>query len=216
MATMPIRVLLADDNALFRDGVARILKADGRFEVIGQVSRGSDAVTATANLKPDLVLVDLQMPGMPGLEAVRRLRKDNPGLAIGVLSVSEGEDHVRSALEAGASGYVPKDTTPADLCGAAAALAKGDRVVPARAERSAGPAKPTGILTSLTPRELEVLKALASGASNDAIARKLGISPKTLRNHISNTYHKLRIYDRAQAVIVAVREGLIDVPGRAR
>jgi DNA-binding NarL/FixJ family response regulator len=212
----PIRVLLVDDSALFRGGVADILQADGRFVVAGQVSRASDAIAAAAELKPDLVLMDLRMPGMTGGEAIRRIRSDGAAVPIGVLSVYETADHVQAALAAGATGYIAKDATPADLCDAAAAIASGEAViaVPSKAPANATPAKPTGVLARLTARELEILRALTTGASNQAIARRLGISPKTLRNHISNTYHKLQIYDRAQAVILAVREGLIDVPSR--
>jgi DNA-binding NarL/FixJ family response regulator len=117
-------------------------------------------------------------------------------------------------MAAGANGYVAKDTTPAELCQAAFDLAHGRPVEIAPVARPSPPrgqaGRPTGGLSRLTARELEVLRALATGASNQAIARRLGISPKTLRNHISNTYHKLGIYDRAQAVIAAVREGLVD------
>ncbi len=211
---MVVRVLLVDDNSLFREGMTRILDADPRFTVIAQAARGADAVQAAGALKPDLILIDLKMPGMSGLEAIRRIRADDLEVAIGVLTVFETAETVAAALEAGASGYLPKDSTPADLGEAAYALATGRRdqfPVAGHDGSSANESSRTGILSVLTPRELQVLRALASGASNQAIAGQLGISPKTLRNHISNTYHKLQIYDRAQAVIVAVREGLVDV-----
>ncbi len=214
---MTITVLLVDDNALFRDGVARILRTDGRFKVVGHAARGAEAVTVAAQLRPDLILMDLRMPGMDGAEAIRRIRADNPAVPIGVLTVFEGQENVQPALDAGATGYLAKDSTPAELCEAAAALAQRKAYVPAAREpRRVQLRKPAGVLARLTPREVEVLQALASGESNAAIARRLGISPKTLRNHISNTYHKLRIYDRAQAVIVALREGLVEMPIRSR
>ncbi len=211
---MAIRVLLVDDNTLFRDGVARILQADGRFELIDQVSRGTEAVTVARARNPDLILMDLRMPGMSGIEAIRRIRAEDQGVPIGVLTVFEGDEHVRSAIDAGATGYLAKDSTPAELCEAAVRLAQGKPVIPP--PDTSAVRTPTGALARLTPREVEVLRALATGASNDAIARRLGVSPKTLRNHISNTYHKLQIYDRAQAVIVAVREGLVSVRPRGK
>ena len=211
---MPISVLLVDDNALFREGIAEILQRDGRFDVVGQASRGDEGVAEAARLQPGLILIDLRMPGMAGTEAIRRMRARDPDVPIGVLTMFETQDHVRASMEAGASGYLAKDATPADLCEAAAALAGGTRNLVAVPEP---PSVPTSVarssqnLATLSPRELEVLRALATDAGNEAIARRLGISGKTLRNHIRSTYRKLGIYDRAQAVIVAVREGLVDV-----
>jgi DNA-binding NarL/FixJ family response regulator len=207
---MTIRVLLVDDNALFRDGVARILEADGRFSVVGHASAGEDGVKAALKLQPDVVLMDLHMPGIGGVEAVRRIRASRPELPIGVFTVFEGDGSVQLALDAGADGYLAKDSSSSEFCDAAEALFEG------RTELLRPPPPPpdtghNGELSMLTPREIEVLRALASGATYPAIAAGLGISPKTLRNHISNLYQKLRIYDRAQAVIVAVRAGLVDV-----
>jgi DNA-binding NarL/FixJ family response regulator len=204
---------MVDDNALFREGVAHILAADGRFDVVGQASDGIQAVAAARELRPDVILVDLQMPALDGTETIRRIRAEDGTVAIGILTVFENRDRVRAALTAGANGYLAKDVTPAELCEGTFALAHG-RLLPAvDAEPPTDGEKPAvgELLTKLTARELEVLRALATGASNEAIARRMGISPKTLRNHISNTYHKLQIYDRAQAVIVAVQQGLVDV-----
>lgn len=214
---MTIRVFLADDNALFRDGVAQLLQSDGRFEVVGQASTGEEAVAAVREHRPDLILMDLRMPGMSGVEAIKRIRAQDPELPIGVLTIFESPEYVQQALDAGASGYVAKDATPADLADAAIALAHGKRqlVVPSytNADEAAAP-KSSKLLSRLTPRELDVLRALCTRSSNEVIARNLGISPKTLRNHISNVYHKLNIHDRAQAVIVAVREDLVEVASR--
>jgi len=214
---MSIRLLLVDDNALFREGIAEILQRDGRFQVVGQASRGDEAVAAAASLQPDLILIDLHMPGMTGIEAIRQMRRRDANVPIGVLTMFETQDHVRESLDAGANGYVAKGATPADLCEAAAALAGGSQDLVAALEpdaSSAGIAASSPVLAALSPRELEVLRALASDAGNEAIARRLRISSRTLRIHIRNTYHKLGIYDRAQAVIVAVREGLVDVTPR--
>ena len=211
---MATKVLLVDDNALFRDGIMQILHADGRFEVVGQASHGAEAVAAAHRLHPDLILMDLRMPGMGGVDAIRAIRADDPRVPIGVLTMFESRDHVESARKAGASGYVAKDATPVDFCEAASLLAQGKRElvsIPSAIGAGANVAASSDLLARLTERELEVLRALSTGASTMEIARGLGITTKTLRNHISNTYHKLGIYDRAQAVILAVREGLVDV-----
>lgn len=126
---MPIRVLLVDDYALFRDGLARVLKADRRFDVVGEASRGDEAVAAAAELRPDLILIDLRMPGMTGTEAIRRIRASDPRVAIGVLTIFASDQELQSALDAGATGYVVKDSTPADFCTAALAIAQGQRGV---------------------------------------------------------------------------------------
>jgi len=209
-----ITVLLVDDNLLFRGGIAQILRADGRFNVVGQAASGEEAVAVAARLKPALILIDLRMPGMNGVEAIRRIRLDSPDVPIGVLTMFETDDYIQSALAAGASGYLAKDSTPADLREAAVELAGGrrDLVAVPKARRSGADAhRSSPILARLTVREVEVLRALATGASNEVIAASLGISPKTLRNHIRNTYRKLEIHDRAQAVIAALREGLVQV-----
>lgn len=209
---MKIKLLLADDNALLRDGIARMLETDGRFQVVGQVANGADVVAATAALNPDVVLLDLHMPGMPSVEAIRLIRLRDPEVPIGVLTDFEDEERRQAAIKAGASGFIPKDTTLAQLCQAVLDLARGQtfsilRALPARAAQHAQ----SRALRRLTPRELEVLRSLASNDSYEAIAQDFGISPKTLRNHISNVYHKLHIHHRTQALVVAVREGVVDV-----
>jgi DNA-binding NarL/FixJ family response regulator len=206
-----IKVLLVDDNALFRDGVARILDADGRFSVVGHASDGEDGVKAALKLRPDIVLMDLHMPGIGGVEAVKRIRASRPELPIGVFTVFEGDGSIQMALEAGANGYLAKDSSSSEFCDAAEALYEGRPELLRPPPPVAAEPQHNGELSMLTPREIEVLRALATGATYPAIATSLGISPKTLRNHISNLYQKLRIYDRAQAVIVAVHAGLVDV-----
>jgi DNA-binding NarL/FixJ family response regulator len=213
---MPVKVLLVDDNALFLEGIVHILEADGRFEVVGRAGRGLDAVAAAAELKPELILMDLQMPGMTGVEAIRAIRARDPDVPIGVLTMFETADYVKQALRAGARGYVAKDATPSDFCTAAAALAAGERDLVAIPERQPAPDGDLGDrLATLTDRELQVLRALTTGASYQAIARTLGISTRTLRNHISHTYQKLGIFDRAQAAIVAVQTGLVEIDARS-
>jgi two-component system, NarL family, response regulator DegU len=207
----PVTVLLVDDNALFRDGLAQILQRDGRFQVVGHAARGDEAVTAAARLRPALILMDLRMPGMSGHDAIRHIRATDPKVAIGVLTMFDSHDHLKAALDAGATGYLLKDATPMDLCEAAAGLAQGYRERQPVPGEGAAAISSGGALASLTARELQVLRLMATGDSNEAIARALHISPSTLRNHTSNIYRKLGISDRVQAVIVAVREGLVDV-----
>jgi DNA-binding NarL/FixJ family response regulator len=181
--------------------------------VVGSASNGAEAVTAAGRLRPDLILMDLEMPGMGGIEAIRAIREDDPRVPIGVLTMFETRDHVETALQAGATGYIAKDATPEAFCAAASLLAQGKRqvTIPAESSSGGGGTRSSDVLGRLTARELEVLRMLATGERTGEIARTLGITTKTLRNHISNTYHKLGIYDRAQAVILAVREGLVDV-----
>lgn len=207
-------MLLVDDNALFREGLARILKKDGRFLVVGQAGDGLEGAEMVPKVKPDLVLMDLRMPVMDGTQATALIGSRFPKVRIGILTALESEHDIRRALEAGAHGYLPKDATPVDFCEGSLQLytGHGNRLA---GTTTAAPPKghPPGPLHELTAREIEVLAALAGGETNQAIARRLGVSPKTLRNHISNLYHKLQIYDRAQAVIMAVTAGLVDVDG---
>jgi DNA-binding NarL/FixJ family response regulator len=206
---MTIAVVIVDDNALFREGVAQILESDGRFKVVGQASRGLDGIGLVVRLKPDLLLLDLRMPGLTGTETIRRVREQDSRVPIGLLTAFDDDASVQAAVAAGANGYLAKDATPSELCNGALALAGGQTVGIDGARHAGRDSPPSGLVAGLTPRELEVLRALTTRASNEAIAARLGVSPKTLRNHISNIYHKLGIYDRAQAVIVAVRAGLV-------
>jgi two-component system NarL family response regulator len=188
------------------------LRSDGRFEIIGQASRGDEAVAAAKELRPELILIDLRMPGLSGVEAIRRIRDHDRAVPIGALTSLETTESIQAALEAGASRCLFKDSTAADLCEAAAGLARGQREVAAPPQRPSGTA--SNRVGRLSAREVQVLRQLATEARNPAIARSLGISPATLRTHISTIYRKLDVYDRAQAVLVAIREGLIDVPSR--
>src|SRR6267143_4014415 len=154
---MTIRALLADDNALFRDGLAQLLNADGRFEVVGHVSTGEEAIAAVTEFQPDLVLMDIRMPGISGVEAIRRIRASRSTVPIGVLTTFESPEYVQSALNAGADGYLAKDATPADLYDACLALARGRQhlVVPESLSLTdSTPSRPSRRLATLTDREL--------------------------------------------------------------
>jgi DNA-binding NarL/FixJ family response regulator len=212
----PVRVLIADDQALFRSGLARLLAADPRVEVVGEAADGLEAVSRCADLAPDVVLMDLKMPTVDGVEATRRLLAANPGVRVLILTAFDADCHVLGALKAGACGYVLKDATPEGIVCSILAAHMGEQVM-ARAvadrvlDMLDGNASPKELYDGLTSRELEVLRMIAAGAPNKQIAFRLKISEKTVRNHVSNMYEKLNIFDRSQAVLYAVRRGLVEL-----
>ncbi len=210
------RVLIADDQTLFRSGLARLLDEDPRITLVGQAADGLDAVKKAAALKPDVVLMDLRMPGLDGAEATRQIVRDHPEIKVMILSTFETDNYVIQALRAGASGYLLKDAEPAAVASSIVAVLSGERVM-AGAVANRVLDMLTGASTSkefydgLTAREIEVLKLMANGQANKQIAYNLKISEKTVRNHISHIYEKLQIYDRAQAVLYAVRKALVEL-----
>ena len=216
VAVKTARVLIADDQTLFRAGLGRLLNEDSRVEVVGQAVDGNDAVKQAAKLKPDVVLMDLKMPGLDGIEATRQITEADPKIKVLMLTTFETDSNVIQALKAGASGYVLKDSSAESIASAIIAVISGDRVMASAVanrvlEMLTGTATPKEFYDGLTNREIEILKLLASGMANKQIAYRLKISEKTVRNHVSNTYEKLGIYDRSQAVLYAVRKGLVEV-----
>ena len=215
-ATPNARVLIVDDQTLFRSGLARLLEEDPRVQVIGQAVDGADAVKKTAALKPDVVLMDIKMPNLDGIEATRRIVAENPKVKVLMLTTFEADNHVIQALKAGASGYVLKDSQPGAIVSSILAVVAGERVMAGAVanrvlEMLTGATTPKEFYDGLTAREVEILKMLATGMANKQIAYRLKISEKTVRNHVSNMYEKLDIYDRAQAVLYAVRKGLVEI-----
>jgi DNA-binding NarL/FixJ family response regulator len=213
--TKVARVLIADDQTLFRTGLARLLDEDPRVEVVGQAVDGADAVKQAAALKPDVLLMDLKMPNLDGVEATRRMVSEQPGVKVLILSTFDADSYVLKALGAGASGYVLKDSQPDAIVSSILAVISGERVMAnAVANRVldmlTGTTSPKDFYDGLTAREVEILKLLAAGQANKQIARRLHISEKTVRNHVSHMYEKLKIYDRSQAVLYAVRKGLVE------
>lgn len=207
-------VVIADDQTLFRSGLAALLDKDPRVMVVGQAANGEEAVRMVDELKPDLVLMDLKMPGMEGVEATRLIHAKHPEVAVVILSSFSGDGHLIQALEAGASGYVLKDTSVATIVNGMLAIAGGARVMSgAIADRLLGmvSSKPRESYDGLTAREVEILKLVAIGLANKQIAYRLQVSEKTVRNHISNMYEKLGIQGRSQAVIYAAKKGLIEL-----
>jgi DNA-binding NarL/FixJ family response regulator len=209
-------VLIADDQTLFRSGLARLLDVDDRVSVVGEAVDGADAVKLALSLKPDVVLMDIKMPNVDGIEATRRIVSENPKIKVLMLTTFEADNHVIQALKAGASGYVLKDSQAGAIVSSVLAVVAGERVMASAVanrvlEMLTGATTPKEFYDGLTAREVEILKMLATGMANKQIAYKLGISEKTVRNHVSNMYEKLDIYDRAQAVLYAVRKGLVEI-----
>lgn len=210
------RVLVVDDQTLFRSGLSRLLQEDPRIEVLGQASDGIEAVRMARQLKPDVVLMDVKMPNLDGIEATRQIVTENREVKVLMLTTFDTDNEVVKALSAGANGYVLKDSTPSGIVHSIFAVMSGEQVM-ANAIASqvldllTGNASPREYYDGLTAREIEILKLIAIGSANKEIAYKLKISEKTVRNHVSNMYQKLGIYDRAQAVLYAVRKGLISL-----
>jgi DNA-binding NarL/FixJ family response regulator len=207
---MPVRVLLADDHRLMREGTAALLGADERIEVVGLARDGREALALAERRRPDVVLLDLNMPEVDGLEACARLRKQD-GPEVLMLTVSEEEPDLYAALRVGAAGYLTKDVPPAELIEAVLAVARGEpRIAPAMASRmladlGRGEAPPEDPLARLSDREREVLGLLAEGLRNREIAARLVISEPTVKTHVRHVLEKLRIRNRAEAAAFAAR-----------
>jgi DNA-binding NarL/FixJ family response regulator len=208
---MPVRVLLADDHRLMREGTAALLGADERIEVVGLAHDGREALALAERRKPDVVLLDLNMPEVDGLEACARLREGDDGPEVLMLTVSEEEPDLYAALRVGAAGYLTKDVPPAELIEAVLAVARGEpRIAPAMASRmladmGRGEAPPEDPLARLSDREREVLALLAEGLRNREIADRLVISEPTVKTHVRHVLEKLRIRNRAEAAAFAAR-----------
>ncbi|QHC65329.1 response regulator [Rathayibacter sp. VKM Ac-2759] len=216
-----IRVVLVDDHALMRQGISTILSAQADIDVVGEASSGEEALEVVAGAHPDVVCMDVEMPGIGGLEATRRMLADPAETArVLVLTTFEREDYLLEALDAGASGFLLKNSPPEHLVFGVRAIAAGEallapeltRAVIERAvARDRMPAAPrAAVLDQLTPRETEVLRLLAQGLSNDEIAERLVVGRATVKTHVSNVLLKLSLRDRVQAVAYAYRSGLVD------
>jgi DNA-binding NarL/FixJ family response regulator len=211
----PIRVVIADDHASFRSGLRALLDTAGDMAVVGEAASGDEAVAITGRLQPDVVLMDLTMPGGDGIGATERIVDAAPHVAVVVLTMDGGDEPVIRALRAGARGYVLKGAQRPELLRAVRAAAAGDAIFgPDVARRlSSYVAPPSGPVTprpfpDLTDRELEILDLVAQGRSNAEISSVLVLSPKTVRNHVSNVFSKLDARDRAEAIVRAREAGL--------
>jgi DNA-binding NarL/FixJ family response regulator len=210
------RILIADDHALLRSGLRALFDSLG-IEVVGEAHNGGQAVELAEHLRPDIVIMDIEMPQMDGIEATRRLAKSSPGVAVLVLTMHEDDESLFSAMRAGARGYLLKGAEQDDVVRAIDAVGRGEAIFgPAVASRilrffAAGP-RPTEPFPELTPRELEILDLLASGLSNGEIAKKLFLSPKTISNNVSMIFDKLQVADRSKAIVQARRAGFGEGP----
>ncbi|CAN5210605.1 response regulator transcription factor [soil metagenome] len=204
----PIRLLLCDDHELVRSGLRSFLELQPDMVVVGEAGTAEEALTLVAATAPDIVLMDLVLPGLSGVEAVRRLRESHPEVRVLVLTSFSGPDAVLSAVRAGAAGYLLKDIGPAELADALRSVAAGGS--PLHPRVAATVLHSVGAASALTPREHEVLLLIARGLSNRLIARELALAEKTVKTHVSAVLAKLGVADRTQAALYAVREGLIE------
>ena len=216
---MTIRILLVDDEELVRVGLRMILRGEAMFEIVGEASDGQQALELAAELRPDVVLMDIRMPRMDGLEATRRLRQAG-GPKVVMLTTFDLDEHVFEALRAGASGFLLKDTPAASLVAAIRAAVAGDALLAPSVTRRLIEAfvarpeiTPRGRLDELTTREEEVLRLIAQGLSNAEIAAQLQVGDATVKTHVARVLSKLGVRDRVQAVVAAYEGGLVSKVG---
>ena len=212
---MTLRILVAEDHPLFRKGMISLLSSFPEFEVVGEATTGEEAVACATELQPDVILMDLQMPEVNGIEATRRVLQKNPSIRVLVVTLFEDDDSVFMALRAGARGYILKDADEEEMVLSIRAVGKGEAIFsPAIATRvlayfaAPQPAAQPQIFPTLTDREREILHLIAQGHPNPAIAKRLHLSTKTVGNYVSNIFTKLQVADRAQAIIRAREAGL--------
>jgi DNA-binding NarL/FixJ family response regulator len=213
----PVRVVVVDDQLLMREAIAMLVQSDPRIHIIGRGSNGQEAIDLVAALQPDVVLIDIRMPVLDGIQATQEIKARTQQVRIIILTSFVYDGYVVEGLMAGADGYLLKDASPAALISGIIAVAAGQQVMQPRiahhiAEMLNSNRQSTEMKHSydgLTPRELQMVAMIARGLVAKEIAHELRISEKTVRNHISNIYHKLGIYDRSQAVLYAIKKGLI-------
>jgi DNA-binding NarL/FixJ family response regulator len=211
----PIRVLIADDHPVFRDGLRSFVSGAADLVLVGEAKNGLEAVALAAESSPAIVLMDLRMPELSGIEATRRILEADPSIGIIVLTMSEDDDSLFAAMRAGARGYIPKDAESEEILRAIRAAAVGEVIFGASIARRmvAFFASPRAMATpdpfpELTDRENEILELIAQGRRNPEIANRLGITDKTVRNHVATVFSKLRVADRGQAIVRAREAGL--------
>lgn len=219
---MPITILIVDDHVLLRQGIRKVLELESDLLVIGEAGDGEEAVKMALQLKPDVVLLDVNMPKKNGLEVTKELRQLSPTTKIVLLTIHDDENYVIEVIKAGATGYLLKDIEPGMLIKAIRCVHEGDSFIyPTLARRliydSRHPEKPVeparirGCQDTLTVREIEVLKLIGQGLCNQEMAQKLFLSEKTVKNHLTNIFRKINVSDRTQAVIYAIRNKIVQV-----
>jgi len=209
-----ISVLIVDDHTLFRRGIRSLLEDEQDMLVVGEAANGRDALAIARERTPDVVLMDIQMPELDGIEVTRILHREMPHLGIVFITMYEDDEFVFRGLQAGGRGYILKDADPDTMLRAIRAVAHGESLLGAAVavkvmRQFAAIDGPRDVVDELTPREIEVLKLVAEGLSNREIAARLCISPKTVKNHINNILSKLHLFGRTQATLYAIRSGLV-------
>jgi DNA-binding NarL/FixJ family response regulator len=213
-----IRVLLADDHTILRDGIRALLDDEDDMEVIGEAEDGQSTVKMVAQLQPDVVVMDIAMPLLNGLEATRQIQRDYPQVKVLILTMHENEEYIRQVLAAGALGYVLKDAAARDLLGAIRAVNRGEAVLSPAITRLViedylrwGDIRPEDATNGLTSREREVLQLIAEGYTNKEIAEILSLSVKTIQSHRTNLMSKLDLHDRGELIKYAIQKKIIDI-----
>jgi DNA-binding NarL/FixJ family response regulator len=216
---MPTRVLLVDDHELVRQGIAAMLTGAADVTVVGEARTGREAIEVARRELPDVVLMDVRMPDMDGLEATRRIKEERARTAVIMVTMHENPSYLRDAVRAGAAGYLLKDVSREELIDAIRQVSSGGAFIESQmlkgmlSELKPGSAQPSSAAKNLTKREREILALVAEGLSNREIAEKLVLSPETVKSHVAAILEKLNVSDRTQAAIYAVRNGLVESPG---
>jgi len=212
-----IRVFIVDDHIMLREGIKKLINSDSNFEIIGESGDGSEAVELVNKLKPDIVLMDISLPSLNGIEATRRIKRDNPKVKVLALTMHDNEEYLSQMLQAGASGYILKKAAVSELRDAIDAVNRGESYLyPSSAKHLIGSflkrveSGGKSSIDGLTSREQEVLILIAEGKTNKEIAKHLQLSVKTIESHRSNMFEKLGINDRIEATRYAIRRGLIE------
>lgn len=214
-----IKVLIADDHALMREGLRKILSMEDRIAVVGEAENGDQAVQLAFSLNPDIILMDINMPVANGIEATRAIKRERPGIGVIALTIHDQEEYLFELIKAGVSGYVLKDISPDLLIQTILGVAKGESFIPssmtsrifAEFNRLCSLSPRNSNTQGLTKREVDVLRLVANGENNRSIAKKLFISEKTVKNHLTSIFQKLGVGDRTQAAIHAVKSKIVDL-----
>ena len=219
-----IKVLIVDDHRVVREGLSAILKSKENIQVLGEAQDGQEAVEKARSLLPDVILMDVSMPKMTGVEATRIIKREFPHIGIIALTMYEEQQYIFDLVRGGATGYLLKDSDSDQIVKAIQSVYRGDSLIhPAVASKILAEfslmtqkkgKKSGGVEHDLTEREITVLRLVADGKTNKEIANHLDLSEKTVKNHVRNIFHKLQVYDRTQAAILAIRKGLIELDPR--
>jgi len=216
-----IKVLIADDHRVVREGLSAILETKEEIQIVGEAGDGGEAVEKARTLLPDVIVMDVSMPGMSGVEATRIIKREFPHIGVIALTMYEDQQYIFDLVRAGATGYLLKDSDSTEIVAAIRAMSRGESLIhPSVASKilaefsllSEGKARKRSFLEhDLTEREITVLRLVADGKTNKEIANVLDLSEKTVKNHVRNIFHKLHVYDRTQAAILAIRKGIIEL-----